>query len=111
MLTLTEETFAENVFSTHPSKLIIVMFSANWCDSCQQFQQGTFHLLKDLYPYDSVVFTRVDVDECPNLADKYHIDKLPTFLFFKNRKMVNVIIGNEVIGKFKRIINDILNEY
>ena len=109
MLTLTNETFAESLFSIHPNKLAVVVFSANWCDSCQEFQQSTLHQLKSLYPGDSVVFMRVDVDECPDLADKYAVDRLPTFVFFKNRNVVNFIVGNELLGKFKRVINDALN--
>jgi thioredoxin 1 len=106
---LTSENFAENVFTTNSHKLTIVQFTANWCSSCQEFQP-TLEQLKGLYPNDTVVFAKVDVDQYPELADQYNVDKLPTFLFFKNRNIINFIIGNESINQFKRMINDILNK-
>jgi len=109
MLMLTSDNFAETVFTTNCNKLTIVQFTANWCSSCQEFQQILDQLM-GLYPNNTVTFCKVDVDQSPEIADQYQVDKLPTVLFFKNRTMVNFIIGVEKLDKFKRVINDILNE-
>jgi len=109
MMMLTSDNFTETVFTTNYNKLTMVQFTANCCSSCQEFQQ-TLDQLMELYPNNTVTFCKVDVDQSPEIADQYQVDKLPTVLFFKNRIMVNFIIGVESIAKFKRIINDLLNE-
>ena len=109
MMMLTSDNFTETVFTTNCNKLTMVQFTANWCSSCQEFQQ-ILNQLMELYPNSTVTFCKVDVDQSPEIADQYNVDKLPTVLFFKNRMMVNFIIGVESIAKFKRIINDLLNE-
>ncbi len=109
MLMLTSDNFAETVFITNCNALTIVQFTANWCSSCQEFQQTLDQLMR-LYPNNTVTFCKVDVDQSPEIADQYQVDKLPTVLFFKERRMVNFIIGVEKLDKFKRVINDILNE-
>ena len=108
MLALTSENFAETVFATGPNKLMMVQFTADWCSSCQEFKP-TLDELKELYNSDNVKFYKVDVDKCPELADRYRVDRLPTFLFFKDRNLTNFIIGTENINHFKRAINDALN--
>ena len=75
-----------------------------------EFQTDTLPKLKELYPNGNINFYKIDVDQYPDLADQYHVEKLPTFLFFKNRSMLNFIVGNEPLGNFKRVINDILNK-
>lgn len=105
---LTTDNFAETVFTSN--KLSMVQFSAGWCHSCQEFQTETLPQLKSLYSNGNINFYKVDVDQHPALADQYHVDRLPTFLFIKNRSVSNFIIGNEPVSNFKRIINDILNK-
>jgi thioredoxin 1 len=40
-----------------------------------------------------VEFYQIDIDEDPALAEQYHIDLLPTLLFFKKGKLVDKISG------------------
>lgn len=106
---LTSDNFTETVFTTNCNKLTIVQFTAAWCSSCQEFQTILDQLMK-LYPNNTITFCKVDVDQSPELADQYHVDKLPTVLFFKHRAVVDFVIGVETIEKFKRVINDNLNK-
>jgi thiol-disulfide isomerase/thioredoxin len=101
MISLTTDNFAENMFTKDTNKLAIVQFTAPWCSSCQDILPTINQLEED---YTNVLFFKVDVDKFPELADTHNVDKLPTFLFFKNRKVVNFIIGNESFIKFKKII-------
>jgi thioredoxin 1 len=108
MTKLTQDNFIESVFATNFDKVTIIEFSANWCGSCKDFQTTTLPQLEQLYSPNNVIFYKVDVDESPELADQHNIDKLPTFLFFKNRQIKNFIIGNESLETFKDTINGIL---
>lgn len=37
---------------------------------------------------DDVVFLKVDIDECEDIATEYGITSMPTFVFIKNSKVV-----------------------
>ena len=39
--------------------------------------------------FADVVFLKVDVDECEDLASEYNISCMPTFLFLKNGEKVS----------------------
>ena len=107
--TLTSDNFIESIYATNNNKIIVVQFTANWCQICQQFL-STSEELEKIYNSSNIIFTKVDVDQNSDLAEQYNITKIPTFLFFKNRVLVNFMIGSENINYFKRIINDILNK-
>ena len=104
MLNLTHDTFAETIFTTN--KPFLVQFSAEWCSVC-----------KDLYPVieqleqeyqNQVTFVKIDVDTDADLADQFKIDKLPTFLLFKDREIVDCIVGAESLNHFKTRINEVI---
>jgi thioredoxin 1 len=104
MLNLTNDTFAETIFTTN--KPFFVQFSAGWCSVC-----------KDLYPVieqleqeyqNQVTFVKIDVDTDADLADQFKIDKLPTFLLFKDREIVDCIVGAESLNHFKTRINEVI---
>lgn len=109
MFNLTLDNFDKTILTSNSDKVKIVQFSANWCSSCQEFQ-STLEQLKTIYSDNLIEFYKVDIDQCPDLAEKYDINKVPTFLFFKNYNLVNFIIGNEPIERFNRLLNHILND-
>ena len=104
MLNLTNDTFAETIFTAN--KPFLVQLSAEWCSVC-----------KDLYPVieqleqeyqNQVTFVKIDVDTDADLADQFKIDKLPTFLLFKDREIVDCIVGAESLNHFKTRINEVI---
>ena len=38
-------------------------------------------------------FTKVNVDECPNLAGKYRVASIPTIMVFKNGEPIDTLVG------------------
>lgn len=43
--------------------------------------------------HTSAVFLKVDVDELPDIAQRYKVMSMPTFLFLKNGKVVDRFSG------------------
>ncbi|KAL2781894.1 thioredoxin domain-containing protein 8 isoform d [Daubentonia madagascariensis] len=71
-------------------KLVVVEFSAKWCDPCQRIYP-IFHALSLQYP--SVFFANVDVDDSPELAETCNIKALPTFQMFKKNHKIYEFCG------------------
>ena len=75
------------------SGAVIIDFFATWCGPCKKIAPA-FEKLAEVYP--SIVFLKVDVDESPELVDKYEIQAMPTFLFMKNGVVVKRIEGADL---------------
>lgn len=67
-------------------KLVVIDFHATWCGPCKVIGPK-FEELAAIH--DSVVFVKVDVDECEDIATEYDISSMPTFKFVKNGQVVS----------------------
>ncbi len=66
----------EMVSNERPS---IVDFTATWCGPCQKMKPIFHSLAKDFR--DEYNFISIDIDENPELANKYQVQAVPTFVF------------------------------
>ncbi|XP_055379006.1 thioredoxin-1-like [Condylostylus longicornis] len=73
------------------SKLVVIDFYAKWCPPCKQISPLLDRLELD-YKSKAVVL-KVDVDKCVEIANKYKISAMPTFLFMKNEKIIGKFSG------------------
>lgn len=72
------------------SDLVVVDFSAVWCGPCKRIAPYFEELARK---NTSVVFVHVDIDELKHLPDRQDIQVVPTFKFFKGKKLVSSITG------------------
>ena len=65
---------------------VIVDFHALWCSPCKVQSP----ILSDIASEfgERVRVIKIDVDQNPGLAGKYHIQGVPTVILFKNGKLV-----------------------
>ena len=54
---------------------LLLDFHASWCGPCQQMRPAIEQLIKKGYPVKSV-----DVDHTPDLAERYEVNGVPTFI-------------------------------
>lgn len=86
MLELTAQNFdAEVTKFSHP---VLVDFWASWCGPCRTMAPIFEELAKEL---SEVTFAKVNVDEAPELAMRFNVLSIPTFVVFK---------GGSEIGRF-----------
>lgn len=57
----------------------IVDFTASWCGPCQRMKPIFYNLADDFK--DEYNFISIDIDENPELANKYQVQAVPTFVF------------------------------
>jgi len=73
------------------NKLVVVDFYATWCGPCKQIAPEIEKFATQFK--DEVVFLKVDVDETDELAAEYEIEAMPTFVYIKNKKVLEKFSG------------------
>ena len=76
-------------------KLVVVDFTASWCGPCRVISPKFEAMSKE---FSDVVFLKVDVDENDETAEKYGIQAMPTFIFFKSEKKIHSFTGANEAG-------------
>lgn len=72
-------------------KLVVVDFWAPWCMPCQMLTPIIEEIGEEMKEKADV--KKMNVDECPETAEKYNIKGIPAVLFFKNGEVVKEISG------------------
>ena len=80
------------VFTANPDKLVIVDFFANWCGPCMQIKPKYEAMSKE-ERFESVVFLMVDVDQAEDITEKYSVEHMPSFYFFKGGNQIDKMVG------------------
>ena len=97
---INEQTFELEVIKTNG--LVLVDMFAEWCHPCKAISPILESLQKELG--DKLKIVKVDMDESPNIADKYKIQSIPTLLFFKDGSEIERVVGVVSKDKLKTII-------
>lgn len=84
------------------SKIELIDFYANWCGPCQAMNPIIDELEKEL---KDVKFTKINVDENGEEAQKYGVMSIPTYIIKKNNEIVDQFSGAQsketIIEKLK----------
>lgn len=87
MLELTESNFSKET----KDKTIVIDFWAEWCGPCKAMAPVFEELSKEL---KNVTFAKVNVDNNQEIASKFNVMGIPTFIILKNGKEVDRIVGS-----------------
>lgn len=88
VLHVTKENFETEVLQSE--KPVLVDFWASWCGPCKMVAPVLEELADEI---TDVKITKVNVDEQPELAQKYQIMSIPTMVLIKEGKIVNKTVG------------------
>ncbi|MBN2156092.1 MAG: hypothetical protein JW776_08615 [Candidatus Lokiarchaeota archaeon] len=81
--------------------LVVVDCYADWCSPCLQFRP-IFEKLSN--EYTNIKFISIDTDGTQWIGEKYDIDSIPRFLFFKNAHLVYEHKGASPLEVFEYFI-------
>lgn len=90
MREVTDETFAGEI---ETQEKIVVCFLARWCSRCGALSPILEELAEELK--GMVEFAKVDIDENPQLIEKFNITSVPSLLLFQQGKLIKKLIGSE----------------
>ena len=79
----------------------VFYFTADWCGPCKKVRPIVQELIQDGYS-----FQIIDVDIEKELAQKFEISSVPTFILFKNEKSIKRISGLQTKNQLESFIND-----
>ena len=81
-------------------RLILIDFWAQWCGPCRSLSPVVDDLSK-AYEGKAIV-AKIDVDENPDIVEKFSIRNVPTILLIKDGEVVDKIVGavpkNEIVA-------------
>lgn len=99
-VTITKDNFDNEV--TNCEKTVMLDFWADWCGPCKMLAPTISEIAEEFS--GSVKVGKVNVDEQPELADKFGITSIPTVIVFKNGEISGSSVGYVPKSKLELMI-------
>lgn len=85
-------------------KPVLLDFWAPWCTYCRRIGPA-YEKVAEQYQEELLV-GKINIDEEPELADKYHIEVIPTLVLFREGKPISGIVAPESKAKIDQFIQE-----
>ena len=103
---LTDANFqAEVLQSKQP---VLVDFWAEWCGPCRML--GPVIEKIAVANASRIVIGKMNVDENPNMPQKYGIQGIPTIIFFKDGEVAKQLVGYQAQDKIQKAIDELFTK-
>jgi len=81
----------------------VYYFTADWCQPCKR----TRPIVEELSREQAVaIFRIIDVDDTFELARKFEVRSIPTFILIDNQKEIGRITGGQTKESLEKFINE-----
>ncbi len=87
--TVSDGTFDDVVLKS--DKPVLVEFFAEWCGPCKAMAPALDQIAQDMK--DNVKVVKVDVDQSPEITQKYNIRAMPTLILFRGGEVAAQHVG------------------
>ena len=101
---VTDQTFSDDVLDS--DKPVLVDFWAEWCGPCKMVAP----VLEEIAAQhgDKITVAKLNIDENPQIAEKYQILSIPTMSVFSGGKVVKSIVGAKPKSALLRDLSDFI---
>jgi thioredoxin 1 len=104
MLEINDDTFEAEVVKS--DKPVVLDFSAVWCGPCKRLAPIMEELAKEYA--GKVKIAKMDIDNSPQTPAKFRVMSVPTVVFFKGGKPVDMVVGLTGKENLKKKIDPLL---
>ena len=103
MLDLNEKLYEEYLTGEKP---VLVEFWAPWCVYCRRITVAMEQIAKK---YENrIVVAQVNIDECPDLARREHIEVVPTLVLYHGGDALGSMVAPESRSRIEEFLADYL---
>ena len=103
MLELNEKLYEEYLAGEMP---VLVEFWAQWCVYCRRITVAMEQIAKK---YEGkILVARVNIDECPDLARREHIEVVPTLVLYHGGDALGSMVAPESRSRIEEFLSDYL---
>lgn len=85
---ISPENFDEIISTNKP---VLIDFHATWCGPCKMIAPVIDEIATELK--DTAVICKLDIDVCPDIAQKHGVMSVPTLIVFKGGEPVEKVVG------------------
>lgn len=100
IIEINKDNFKEEVLESN--KKVIVDFWATWCQPCRMMHPVLEQLNKELG--ESIKIGKINIDNDPQLASKFGVMSIPTFIVFENGNIINSSVGMQSLDSLKNLL-------